>query len=174
MHKQYGPRLLFLWVGLVMILLSGCGYSFSGSGDIIAGIKSVHIAIFKNRTNETGAENVLTNNLVYEFTRSGSVKLVPKPLAEAYLTGIIRSSRIETVSRRSTSTSLEQRVTFWVTVSLHRSDGTRIWTAHDISENETYEVADEKAATDQNRRVAISRLSRRLAERIYFRLSDVF
>ena len=174
MDKQYGPLVVLLWLSLVILPLSGCGYSFSGSGDFIAGIDSVHIAIFKNQTTETGAGNVLTNDLVYEFTRSGIVKLVPKPLAEAYLTGIIRSMRIETVSRRSTSTSLEQRVTFWVTVSLHRSDGTRIWTAHDISENETYEVAEEKVATDQNRRVAVTRLSQRLAERIYFRLTDVF
>ena len=174
MDKKCGPLVLGLWLGLVIIPLSGCGYSFPGSGDFIGGLKSVHVAIFKNRTKETGVENVLTNDLVYEFTRSGTVQLTAKPLAEAYLTGIIRSMRIDTVSRRSTSTSLEQRVTFWVTVSLHRPDGTRIWTAHDISENETYEVADEKAATDQNRRVAVAQLSRRLAERIYFRLADVF
>jgi hypothetical protein len=57
------------------MFLSSCGYRFVGSGSFPAGIKSVSIPILENRTSETGMENIITNDLIYEVTRDKKVAL---------------------------------------------------------------------------------------------------
>ncbi|RZB35113.1 MAG: hypothetical protein SRB1_00881 [Desulfobacteraceae bacterium Eth-SRB1] len=151
---------------------SACGYKFTGGGGLPQGIKTVYIAMLENRTSETGAENVFTNDLIYEFTKNNA--MASKDQADAYLSGIIKSMNIETISHRGTHTSLERRVKIALDLKLTDTDGKVIWIAKDISENEEYDVMSDKLATEQKRRDAISDLSKRLAEKIYNRLTEDF
>ena len=62
----------FIWpVIIISLFFSACGYRFAGSGNLPEGIQTIAIDIFKNRTTETGLENTITNDLIYEFTRKG-------------------------------------------------------------------------------------------------------
>ena len=71
-------------------------------------------------------------------------------------------------------TSNEKRIIVTVELQLANQDGQTIWTAKSISANEEYQVASDKQTTEQNRRNAITELSKRLAENIYSRLTSNF
>lgn len=177
--NKYG-KILFLkrnniWIILLFLMLvSDCGYKFTGGGSFPAGIKSVCVVTLENRTSETGAENIFTNDLIYEVTRDGKVVLKSKDKADAVLSGVIKSMNIQTISRTGTHSALERRVTITVNVKLTTPDGKVIWYANDVSANEAYDVMSDKLATEQKRRDAISALSKRLAERLYARITDDF
>ena len=173
-------RMLFLkksniWIiVLFLMMFSACGYRFTGGGSFPAGIKSICVVTLENRTSETGAENIFTNDLIYEVTRDSKVFLTSKDKAEAFLSGVIKSITITTISRKGTHSSLERRVTVLVDLQLTGPDGGILWSANDVSANEAYDVLSDKLATEQNRRNAISALSERLAERLYARITDNF
>ena len=161
-------------IGLTLLLLTACGYHFSGGGDLPAGIKTVSIGIFENRSGETGIETLITNDLVNQFTRFDNVRIVDREAAEAVLTGTIKSSRIRTIAHSSPTQPAERRITLFLDVILRNPDGQKIWSANDISASDSYEVAAEKWRTEQNKKSAIAVLSERVAERIYYRLTDRF
>ncbi|MEE8432927.1 MAG: LptE family protein [Candidatus Desulfatibia sp.] len=158
-----------MWVGF-----SACGYRFAGSGSLPAGIKTISIPIFENRTAETGLENIVTNDLIYEVTRSRGVALVRKDKAEANLSGVIVSTQTGSISRSSVDISTERRVTLTLNLKLANTSGIIIWSAQGVAESEAYVVEDDKQGTEQNRQDALSRASKRLAENIYNRLTEDF
>jgi len=164
-----------IWIiFLFLIIASACGYKFTGGGSFPAGIKSICVVTLVNRTSETGAENIFTNDLIYEITRDNKVVLTSKDKADALLSGIIKSINIKTISRTGTHSSLERRVTVIVDVKLTIPDGKVLWSAKDITANEAYDVMPDKLATEQKRREALSALSKRLAQSLYARLTDDF
>lgn len=166
-----------IWIiFLFVMIVSACGYKFTGGGIFPAGIKSICVVTLENRTSETGAENIFTNDLIYEVTRGNKVILTTKDKADALLSGIIKSINIQTISRKEaySSLSLERRVTVTVDVKLTDFNGRIIWSANDIKANEAYDVMPDKLATEQNRRNAISAISKRLAEKLYARITDDF
>ncbi len=161
--------ILVLWV-----VFSACGYRFAGGGSFPAGIKTISITIFENRTAETGLENIVTNDLIYEVTRSREAALIRKDKAEADLSGVIVSTRTEAISRSSVDISTERRVTLTLNLKLTNTSGIIIWSANGVAESEAYVVEGDKQSTEQNRQDAISRASKRLAESIYNRLTEDF
>lgn len=138
------------------------------------GIKSLSIKMLKNRTSETGAENIFTNDLIYEITSFGKVVLTKEDSADGILTGVIESMRIHAISHRDSYTSLERRVIITLNLKLTDQTGRVIWSAKDFSVSEDYIVSSDKQATERNRREAIKTLSKRFAEKVYNRLTDDF
>jgi outer membrane lipopolysaccharide assembly protein LptE/RlpB len=162
------------WIGwLAIALISGCGYRFSGGGSLPKDVKQVFVAMLENRTEETGIESILTNDLIYEFSRSGTFAS-GKNQADAHLTGVIDSITKGTISRIGINTSQERRVSLLISFRLTGKDGALLWSARGMSENETYIVETDRETTDRNRRVAIESLSKRMAEKVYQRLTDNF
>jgi len=98
------------------MIVSACGYKFAGGGSFPAGIKSICVVTLENRTSETGAENIFTNDLIYEVTRGNKIFLTNKDKAEALLSGVIKSMDIKTISHKGTHSSLERRVTIKVDI----------------------------------------------------------
>ena len=119
-----------------------------------AGIKSLSIKILENRTSETGAENIFTNDLIYEITTQGRAVLTDESSADAILSGVIKSMRIDQISHRDSYASLERRVTFTLTLRLKDPTGKVIWSAKDVTENEEYNVSSNKQTTENNRQEA--------------------
>ncbi|MCJ7616574.1 MAG: LPS assembly lipoprotein LptE [Desulfobacterales bacterium] len=157
-----------------VIILASCGYSFRGGGDLPKGIKSLSIKMLENRTSETGAENIFTNDLIYEITTQGKVVLTKEGSADGILSGVIQSMRIDAISHRDAYSSLERRVIVTLSLKLTDPTGKVIWSAKDIAESEDYIVASDKQTTERNRRQAIITLSKRLAEKVYNRLTENF
>ena len=164
-----------VWPVIVILLFfSACGYRFSGSGNLPGGIQTVAIEIFENRTTETGLENIITNDLIYEFSRKGRRVEKDSKKAEAVLTGVIESERIATISRRAQQSALARRVTIVVGLKLTGSDGGVKWSASGVSSFQDYNVTTDKQANEISKRRAIEDLSKKLAEKVYNRLTDNF
>ena len=138
------------------------------------GIKSLSIKMLENRTSETGAENIFTNDLIYEISSFGKVSLTKEDSADGILTGVIKSMRIDAISHRDSYSSLERRVIITLSLKLTDPTGRVIWSAKELSANEDYIVSSDKQATERNRREAVKTLSKRLAEKVYNRLTDDF
>ena len=158
---------------LVGLMLSACGYKFAGSGALPGGTKTIFVDVFKNQTAETGIENIFTEDFRYEFIRSKI--FAGQNQAEAILSGEIKSLRVQTISRKDQITSQERRVYASINLKLKTPQGEVIWSADEINDSEAYEVtAGDQTVIDINKRDAIRRLSKKLAEAVYYRLTDNF
>lgn len=159
---------------LFCLSLLGCGYKFAGSGSFPVGIQSVCIPILKNNSSEAGVENTITNDLIYEITSHDIAILPSKSEADGVLSGVITSITIETIARQDTQTSSERRVTVTVHLTLTSRDGAIVRSVKGLSDHEEYDVATDKTETEQNKLDAISVLSKRLAEKVYNRITEDF
>ena len=165
-----------LWlVVFVCLFASSCGYRFPGSGDLPAGVNRIFVTTLENRTRETGMETTITNDLIFQLIQNRKDAVASrKDEADAVLSGVVDSIRTETVVRATERNPLERRVTITVSLKLVTPDGSVVWHGNGISENETYKVADDDLETESNKKVAISVSSKRLAERVYDRMTDNF
>ena len=169
LKRKYAWAIILLWS-----LFSACGYRFAGSGSLPSGIKTISIKMFENRSAETGVENIITNDLIYEFTRHEQVVLAGADMADAILTGVVKSISERTISHKGEYTSDERRVMLKLDLQLTDKSGGVIWSAKDVSDNEAYKVLSEKQATEQLKKAAIKRLSKRLSEKIFNSLTVDF
>jgi len=118
---------------------------------------------------------VITNDLIYEFTRINKNLVTNPGNADAELSGKISEVSTNTVSHVNSYTTQERRVRVNVKIRLSSKGGNVIWGPNDISGSETFDVQQgDKHRTDQNRKEAIKTLSKRLAEKIYNRMTENF
>ncbi len=169
-------QLAAVWAFLTLLaaVAGGCGYRFSGSGEMPEGIRRIAIEIFDNRTGETGIESIITNDVINEFTRNPVAEVTGKEDAEAVLTGVIRTARIRSISHRSVYATAEREITIVVDVSLTTPAGKIVWSASGIDASADYAVSDEKIITSQNKKSAVADLSGKLAQRIFYAMTDRF
>ena len=158
---------------IFVVMIWGCGYRFTGGGDFPFQIKSIFVPVFENRSAETGIETVITNDFIYELTRSSNVSVVEKEIADAVLWGVLTSLSTQTISRSGTQTPLERRVRLYLDLKLTDRQGKVLWATQGFSDDESYDVSSDKFSTEQRKRAAIKRLSRRMAEMIYYQLTDI-
>jgi outer membrane lipopolysaccharide assembly protein LptE/RlpB len=156
----------------MIVVISGCGYRFSGSGGLPNHVRHVFVSMLENHTPEAGVESTLTNDLIYEFSRAGTLAR-SMGSADARLTGAIEGITRQTISRINIHTSQERRVTLTVSLRLLDAGGKPLWSAN-MSDNEAYLVEVDKETTESNLLRAIDVLSKRLAEKAYYRLADQF
>jgi outer membrane lipopolysaccharide assembly protein LptE/RlpB len=172
--------LLFKTRNIILAVLSlisvyACGYRFAGSGGFPHNVEKIFIEVFENRTTQTGVERTVTNQLVFEFTRQREASLAGSAdEADAVLKGVIASIRTETISRIGTELANEREVVMTVEVKLVKNDGAIIWAAKGLQDREAFGVSDSKLETDRSQDLAIARLSERMSERIFNRLTDDF
>jgi len=149
---MFQKRKIIFFILFLLILVSGCGYRFAGTGDFPEGTKSIFIPILENRTSESRLEKLVTDDLIYEFTKNRKDILAGSiDDAEAVLYGIIHSLNITTISRDDPNTSSERSVKLSVDMKLIVSEGRVIWRVKGITADEAYNVvSDDKHRTVQN------------------------
>lgn len=165
----------YIWpVLFIGVFFSACGYRFSGSGNLPSGVQTIFIKVFENRTVETGYENTVTNDLIYEFTRNGRAVQKSRDNTDAFLTGVIESEHIRTISRQGQLDPIERQVQITISLKLTDQGDTVIWSRSGISDSEAYNVGVNNQITERNKRQALGILSKRLSETAYNRLTDNF
>jgi outer membrane lipopolysaccharide assembly protein LptE/RlpB len=165
-------KVCFFFPVLVMMIW-GCGYRFTGGGDFPFNIKNIFVPVFENKTSETGLETIITNDFIFELTRSSKVDVVEKETADAVLWGVITSLSTQTVSRSGRQSPLERRVKILLDLRLTNQQGKVLWATRGFSDDETYVVARDKFTTEKNKTNAIKTLSKRMAEMIQYQLTDI-
>jgi outer membrane lipopolysaccharide assembly protein LptE/RlpB len=169
----------FKTLGLPIIciaLINACGYQFAGQGQFPEGVERIFIEVFENKTSKTGIERIVTNQVVFEFTRQREKSLANKAEnADAVLKGVVRKIRTQTISRVGTEVASEREVTMTVDLRLVKQDGGQvIWAAKGITDRQAYDVTESKLETENNESLALARLSERMSERIFNRLTNDF
>ena len=167
--------MMFGLLGVVACHFAGCGYRLAGGGTMPGGIGSVCVVVFENRTSRADAGSIFSNSLVYEFTRRGGVALAMEAEADARLTGVVVSLATDTITHRDRYASDEMRVRAVLDVQLVSRGGEMLWSARGVAGRETYEVAGDAAyLTEESKKAAIMRLSEKMAETIYNRMTADF
>jgi outer membrane lipopolysaccharide assembly protein LptE/RlpB len=156
--------------------LTACGYRFAGSGAFPQGVELIFIEVLENRTSKTGVERIVTNQLIFEFSRQRESSLVSNLKdADAVLKGSIKSIRTQTISRVDTEVANEREVVMNIDLRLIKKDGGDVlWAANGLSDREAFDVSNSKIETDRNEELAVTRLSERISQRIFSRLTDDF
>ena len=168
-------RMSALFLIMNVLMTHACGYRFAGSGAFPENVDRIFIEVFENRTSKTGIERVVTNQLIFEFTRQREKSLASDAgNADAILKGVIQKIRTKTISRVGTEVANEREVTMSIDLRLINQSGDVIWTAKGLSDRQAYDVSDLKLENDRNEAFAIARLSERISERIFSRLTDDF
>jgi len=164
---------ILLLIGLMPVLWS-CSYRFSGSGSLPSGITRIYVSVIENRTSEAGIEKYITDGLIEEFIQRRKDVLSRQEEAEGILSGSIDSIQDSSIAHSSQSKTTQSRVVLGMNLKLVDQKGKIIWAVNGINANQAYDVTNDKTLTEQNKKRAIQILSKRLAEKVYNRLTDDF
>jgi len=130
----------FTFLALVALSSSGCAYRLGASSRTLpGGYKYLSIPVFKNSTQETGAEVGFTNALIKEFERSQVGKVTSESLSDVTVVGTITSiqylpgtgdfSNSKNFLPNGTVLANDYRILVSATVRVIRqADKTEIWT----------------------------------------------
>ena len=164
-----GIDLRLISIVLLVLLLSGCGYSFSGmSKSAYPTIQSVFVDTFTNRTSEANLDVILRTAFSNEIVQNGHFKLVSsRGEADAIFRGTILSLQVAPLAYKAGSLSAEDRIT--VTLELifeDRVSGRTLWTNGSFIGTGDYRVT-AVGATEANRKNALIKLAGDSAEKAY-------
>jgi outer membrane lipopolysaccharide assembly protein LptE/RlpB len=164
------------WLAVMAILLLpvSCGYHLSGTGKLPGDVQTIGVSVLTNRTALSGLETIVTGALVDELTRRRQDLVVSADQSDAVLTGTIDALRTETLTRSSTLTAVERRMTITASFILKDRTGKVLWRGQRLTADQAYTVDNLRAETDRNLRVASTLVAQRLAEYVYERLTDAF
>lgn len=101
MKKHFSRFIFIVTVSVIGLFLQACAYKLSTQTDTLPGnVKTIQIPLFKNDSNEVGAETFFTNALKIEALKASFVKIKnEESLAEAVLQG--RISTVEVIADES-------------------------------------------------------------------------
>jgi outer membrane lipopolysaccharide assembly protein LptE/RlpB len=153
----------------LIVYQAGCGYHFIGAkSDYLAGIETVAVPYWANKSFEPGLERALTHAVVDEFVKSSILDVVSEDEADAVLRGAIASFREYIISYNEDDRALEYRIIAEVEVSLEeRASGKTLWRNRSIFQTEEYETSSDITVTEANKDGAITKLAKDIAERVH-------
>lgn len=167
-----------VWAGaagiLILLLLSACGYRLEGGGQVHPDVARVGVEVFTNRTTHTHAGIDFTNELIREIQDRTDTRVVAPEDAAFLIKGTVRSITFATLSRSSTETVTERRVTAAVDVQLVSPDKKTLWSASDFSAFESFVVGADTIDDAANIQKAIEIIAKSMAERIVSQMSANF
>jgi hypothetical protein len=171
LKKQHA---IILLIGFLPILCS-CSYRFSGSGSLPSGITRIYISVIENRTSQAGIEKYITDGLINEFIMRNKDVLSRQEEADGIISGSIDSIQDTPIAHSSQSVTTQRRVVLGISLKLVDQKGIIIQAVNGINANQSYNVINsDQTLTDLNKNNAIQILSKRLAEKVYNRLTDDF
>ena len=161
-------------VVVLSIVVAGCGYRLSGGGPLPGNVTRVAVAMFENRSFETGAETVFTSALMTELVQSSEAVVVDRDEAEAVILGTIRSITLGELTRTADDAVVERRVSAVLDLDVVSKDGETIWSVRNFSESEVYTVSSANVSDEAAKRDAVRKIADRVSERIISKMRDDF
>lgn len=168
---------LVLLGGLLLVLLSGCGYHAPASGDawVGQGGRTLYVELFANRTVEPYLDSVVTEEMAIRLARSRLVELTEqRGMADLVLDGAVTAfdssvgayDAADNISEYTASMTVKARL-------LRSSDGSVLWQAV-LSRSETYPALVDKSLQQEAESGAARVVARRIAEDLLARLLTTF
>ena len=168
---------LALLGGLLLVLLSGCGYHAPASGDawVGQGGRTLYVELFANRTVEPYLDSVVTKEMAIRLARSRLVELTEqRGMADLVLDGTVTAfdssvgayDAADNISEYTASMTVKARL-------LRSSDGSVLWQAV-LSRSETYPALVDKSLQQEGESLAARVVAKRIAEDLLARLLTTF
>ena len=165
-------------VGLLIMLFAvgACGYSFRGStSNLPPDIKTVAIPVFANNSGEIRIETMITDEVIYQFTRSKILTVVPEGQADAILKGEVRRVIVSDVALTQQETSRQRRVAMLVAARLIRTkDKKAVWADRGMDRWRTYNVSGNPQADEAAKQAALREVAEELARTLHDRVLENF
>ncbi len=158
----------------ILIVLSACGYHFEGGGYLDKNITRVAVRVLENKSSETGAGLTFTNALVQEILQTTDTQVVDESVADHVIEGQIEAIVFSTLSRSTTDSVLERKVSAIVNLKIKTKDGDIIWSIKNLSSDEDYTVSDDTTADETNKRKAVDKIAQRSAEHLVSKMLNKF
>jgi outer membrane lipopolysaccharide assembly protein LptE/RlpB len=166
-----------IFVFLVVIVLSGCGYHTPGASDNWVGgdARSVNIQLFINQTGQPYLDNYMTDALVSELSRSRFLTITENPeLADLLLVGEVKHFSSYAISYGSNDRITDYRATMTVAARLVRSGSSEVLWQENLQRSEDYLATLDKNLQESGERLAAIQVAQRLAEDINAHLLNSF
>ena len=159
---------------LLLLLLSGCGYQFSG-GTLPGDVNLLRLPLATNQTSEPLLETFLAAPLTAVLARQRGVEIVESvSVADAVLQATITEYFVEPISYDSNDRISVFRATIKVHFALQqRSDGRLLWQG-DFERQESYPAAVDKNQQEDLESTAIESMSKAVADDLIYRLVTRF
>lgn len=161
-------------VVVLSIVVAGCGYRLSGGGPLPGNVTRVAVAMFENRSFETGAETVFTSALMTELVQSSNAVVVDRDEAEAVILGTIKSITLGGLTRTADDAVVERQVSAVLDLDVVSKDGETIWSVRNFFESEVYSVSNANVSDEAAKREAVREIADRVSERIISKMRDNF
>lgn len=147
-----------------LLILSSCGYHMAGTGSYLtAGMKSIFIPVFENKTMEPIVEEELTPAVIREFIKDGRIEVVDRSRADMVLKGSIVSYKETPISFDASQNVLEYRVTVTTHLVLLKDNSKSLW-ERDITSTAEYAVSSDVMTTRVSKLSALREIARNLSE----------
>lgn len=162
-------RLPAVLLGLALVL-GGCGYHpMNQPGLFPAGVRSLHIALFDNRTAEAFLESTLTEAVIERFSRDRNLTLAERPEgADAILSGTVLGYSLAAGAYNRLDQISEYRLTLVLQAEVRsRADGRVLWQGS-LQRSEEFPSALDKSVQEDNETAAAQVLAARLAEDLHY------
>lgn len=169
------------------VLLAGCGYHFRADGQPVGiELESVAIPLFTSTSSEIGFEADFTRVIRDEFISHARVPLVPEETAEMVIVGRIQDVRTDPLTYDSRDFTVSGEVeTYEVTRSrnlrvtldvrlVDNRQGRVIWQDRNMVETVSFTVDADPFATRYSQSLALERIARRMAKKIYLKTMERF
>lgn len=151
-----------------LLILQACGYHMAGTGShLTAGVKSIFIPVFENKTMEPIIEEELTTAVIREFLKDGRIEVAESTRADTVLKGSVVSYKETPVSFDAEQNVLEYRIT--VTTHLILLNTNKLW-EHDVTSTAEYTVSSDVMTTRIKKLSALREIARNLSEEVTDRI----
>ena len=166
---------LKLILSVLLFVLTSCGYQFEGGGYLNSDVTHVAVEMMDNKSAATGAGVVFTNSLIKEILEKTDTKIVDDTTkAVAVLKGRVNSITFATLSRSTTESVVDRRISAKVDMQLVDKDGKIVWSVKNFTSREEYKVSKDKITDDSNKRDAVVKIATRNAEKVIIRMMNKF
>jgi len=165
---------LFL-LTLLVLLLAGCGYHSVGQGRFPDVVRAIQVSLFENRTYEPLLEDIITNQVIEEFSRRRPLSVVSREgEADARLEGAVTRFQVSAISYDQNDRIGQFRATVSIEATLRSfDDGSVLWKGG-LSWSQHYPINADKSMQEENEAAAIRLIAERLAQNLYYRMQQNF
>ena len=157
-------------LSVILLLISGCGYTLVGQGNLPDHIKTIAIPIFVNKTPEEGVEEIITQEVIEQFVKGGKVRLVSEGNADALLKGTITAYKADDVASYDENNEVAS-YKLKITVDIELKDlinEETLWQTQGLVEDQDFDGGPSVNITQEteNEEEALRYLAEELAQRI--------
>ncbi len=160
---------------LLVLLVAGCGYHPVGQGNFPDDVGAIQVSLFENRTYEPLLEDIVTNQVIEEFSRRRPLRVVSgEANADARLEGAVTKFQVNAVSYDPDDRIGQFRATVAIEATLRSLDDGRVLWKGGSSWSQNYPINADKSVQEDNEAAAIRLIAERLAQNLYYQMQQNF